>query len=181
MEEEWRDIRGFEGYYQVSNLGRVRSLNRTITCSLGKSFKKKGKVLSMNKFSSSGYRICMLTKGKIRENKFFHRLVCQAFLPNPENKPFVNHIDNDKLNNNITNLEWSTPMENTTHAKNIGVIKNGLDHYCSKLSTSDVKDIYYLAIKGELSQKEIARLYGISQSGVSNIKNNKIWKSVGRK
>lgn len=101
MEEIWRDIEGFEGLYQVSNLGRVKS---SYTNRILKGCK-----------DTDGYLYAGLYKNNIRCCKKIHRLVAQAFIPNAENKPQVNHIDENKTNNNINNLEWMTAKENTNH------------------------------------------------------------------
>ena len=103
--EEWKDIKDYENY-EVSNLGNVRN-------------KKTGRILKSNK--NGGYAVVGLSKTTCK-NFQVHRLVCEAFIPNPENKPQVNHIDKNGLNNNVKNLEWNTVLENNIHRSN-GVIK----------------------------------------------------------
>lgn len=106
LEETWKDIKGYEGLYQVSNFGMVKSLNYNGT--------KEEKLLK-NKVESSGYiRLCLMKNGK-RKSVLLHRLVAEAFLENPENKKEVNHKDGNKENNNVDNLEWVTPSENILH------------------------------------------------------------------
>lgn len=120
--EEWRDIKGFEGLYQVSDWGNVRSLEKKC---IGRnqygtifSYKKKGKILKPS-FDRDGYLILGLRKDGVRKNAKVHRLVAEAFLPNPENKPIVGHtktLDNgleDKTANEAWNLQWMTPEENS--------------------------------------------------------------------
>lgn len=116
--EIWKDIEGFEGYYQISNRGNVRSITRHdgVHERLGQAIKP---VLKFN-----GYLQVGLRKHNKRKYVSIHRLVALHFLENPENKTQVNHIDCDKQNNNINNLEWVTPKENQKHAKDSGLRAN---------------------------------------------------------
>lgn len=104
LEENWKTIAGYEGYYEVSDLGNVRSLDRG---------NRKGKLLVSNTGKYKGVFLCKL--GTIKR-KNIHRLVAETFIPNPENKPLVNHKDGDKHNNKLENLEWCTHQENMNHA-----------------------------------------------------------------
>ncbi len=109
MQEVWKDIPGYEGRYKVSNLGRVAGLpccSRSTTRILKPNLKK------------SGYLNILLCKGGIVKTHRIHRLVAQAFLPNPENKETVNHKNGVKSDNRLCNLEWATQGENTQHAYN---------------------------------------------------------------
>lgn len=104
--EEWKDIKGYEGLYQISNKGRVKSLGNN------KSRKEK---IRDGKIDNNGYkRIGLCKNGKEKKYKI-HRLVAQAFLPNPDNLPVVNHKDENKLNNNVENLEWCTQEYNCNY------------------------------------------------------------------
>ena len=106
-EEIWKDIVGYEKFYQVSNLGRVRSFPRNGTI-------KEERVLKPNKVG--GYLQVTLQKHKNRKYKKVHRLVAETFIPNLENKREVNHIDGNKTNNCVENLEWVTTSENQLHS-----------------------------------------------------------------
>ena len=121
MEEIWKDIENYEGLYQVSNLGRVKSLPRKRITPTGWPYLSKEKILTP-KLRKDGYlEISLYTKGKSK-SYFIHRLVAQAFIPNTESKPQVNHIDGDKTNNQVNNLEWATREENMQHAFKTGLI-----------------------------------------------------------
>lgn len=172
MKEIWIDIRDYEGIYQVSNLGRVRSLDRIVPRG-DKGLTIKGRILSMNKLNKSGYRTCILSRRDKKDYRRFNRLVAEAFIDNPDKKPFVNHIDGDKLNNHVDNLEWSTCSENTQHAYDTGLIPKGELHSRSKISKKDVRSIFKLAKERLYKQKEIAYMYDISSSLVSRILHGK--------
>ncbi|ADI23905.1 HNH endonuclease family protein [Enterococcus phage EFRM31] len=103
MIEEWKDIKGYEGLYQVSNLGRVKSLKFGKERILKTGVDRYG-YISVNLYKNNKRKLCKV-----------HRLVAQAFIPNHENKPQVNHIDEDKTNNMVSNLEWVTAKENVNH------------------------------------------------------------------
>ena len=110
MEEEWKPIKGYEGLYEVSNMGRVKSLHY-------------GKERIMKTPDDlAGYKRVRLTKQTIKQKRV-HRLVAEAFIPNPMNLPVVNHLDGDKYNNCVSNLEWCTKKENTNHAIKTGLMK----------------------------------------------------------
>lgn len=125
MIEIWKDIKDFEGIYQVSTFGRIKRLSRkTINEGLlGKNKELQLKEIILKPSTiTKGYKGITLTKDKKRYPKKVHRLVAEAFIPNPNNKPQINHIDCNKSNNNVNNLEWCTNSENQKHA-----FKNGLN------------------------------------------------------
>lgn len=120
--EVWKEIKGFEGWYEVSNLGRVRSVEREITHKCGKIQINPSKIkIPQLQKSGKGYLITQLFKNSSFKKKYIHRLVAAAFIPNPEEKPQVNHIDGNTQNNNANNLEWCTQIENNKHAIETGL------------------------------------------------------------
>lgn len=112
MNEIWRDVKGYEGLYAVSDIGRVKSLN--YRCTGREWFLSQG-------IAKIGYPVVVLCKDKIQKMHYVHRLVAEAFLNNPLNKPEVNHIDGNKENNTVGNLEWVTYSENQRHACKTGL------------------------------------------------------------
>ena len=164
-EEIWKDIEGYEGIYQVSNLGRVKSLKRHSVNNAN----TKDRLLKPS-LDSKGYLHVILSKNGIQYNKTIHRLVAQTFIPNPENKPQVNHIDEDKTNNMVCNLEWMTNKENRNHGTAIKrmCITNSKPIICTK---GNIKEKYN-------SQKEFCLKYGLSSGHVSDVISGKR-KTVG--
>lgn len=121
MEEIWKDIKGYEGLYQVSNFGNVKSLDRYIINKNGDKQYFPGKYLTQG--VSDNYLKVTLSKSNKQRTFRVHILVARAFIPNPENKPEVNHIDGNKKNNKVNNLEWNTRSENELHAYKNGLAK----------------------------------------------------------
>ena len=113
FDEIWRDIKGYEGLYQVSTMGQVRSLDRFVNHHNGRALKK-GKVLQLGS-DKVGYQYIILHTNGQPKIYSVHRLVAIHFIPNPFNKPTVNHIDEVKNHNWLSNLEWMTVKENTNH------------------------------------------------------------------
>ena len=117
MIEIWKLIAGHNNYYEISNLGNIRSIARTINLKNGFQRKLKSKVLKTC-LNENGYYIVNIKNNNIPYNPKIHRLVATAFIPNPYNKLTVNHKDGNKQNNNVLNLEWATHSENIKHAYN---------------------------------------------------------------
>lgn len=112
MEEIWKDIEGYEGLYQISSFGNIRSFYKH-------NFRK-GDVLRT--FNNGGYRRALLYKDGVSKKILVHRLVANAFIPKVEGKPLVNHIDGNRTNNRVDNLEWCTNQENIIHAVKMGTV-----------------------------------------------------------
>lgn len=178
MKEIWADINGYEGFYQVSNLGNVRSLDRVVTNYLG-SFIKKGKPKSLGNLTK-GYKGVLLCKDGIQKTYKVHRLVAEAFLPNPNNLPQVNHKDEDKSNNmvwvnedgsidyNKSNLEWCDNKYNINYSFSKSI-------YSINLNTGEYRKYPSLT--------DAAEKTGINKTSISNVLKNKrnkagecIWK-----
>ncbi|MGE7828946.1 NUMOD4 domain-containing protein [Paenibacillus sp. NPDC093718] len=123
MTEQWKAITGFEGLYEVSNFGNVRSIDRTTHHSDGKVTKNKGRVLKLGT-DKKGYRAVYMTKNSKKKTAKVHRLVADAFVPNPNRLPLVNHKDENKANNHFENLEWCDNRYNVVYGTGI---KRGLE------------------------------------------------------
>lgn len=120
MNEIWKSVIGYEGYYKVSNMGNVCSVNREYINKAGRKHKVKSKLLSKQKMTIGYYKVDLSVNGN-RFSISIHRLVAQAFISNPKNKPTVNHKDGIKTNNYYKNLEWATYSENNKHAHETGL------------------------------------------------------------
>lgn len=171
MKEIWKDIEGYEGLYQVSNLGRVKSLDRLVKGRYGNSRLVKGKLLKSH-LDRDGYLKVRVSINNNVINYFNHRLVAKTFIPNPDNKPQVNHINGIKTDNRIENLEWNTAKENSIHSVINGLSKTGVKHYKSKLTEKDVIEIR----SSKLTNRALAGKYDVSHSTIGRIRTFKIWK-----
>lgn len=115
MQEIWKEITSYEGFFEVSNLGNFRSKDRIVGYKNVGVRKYPGKILKVEEMKD-GYKRIVLMKDGIRKRYMCHRLVAQEFIPNLENKPYVNHINGNRGDNKITNLEWCTQSENELHS-----------------------------------------------------------------
>jgi len=170
--EEWKDVEGFEGYYQVSSEGRLKSLERTIKVRGFERFIDE-KILVWTMDRRGYHRVLVSKKGK-QSNRAAHRLVATAFIPNPENKKTVNHKNGIKTDNRVENLEWNTNYENIGHAIANELIKKGVKK--RKLSIDQVKEIKYGC--HNMLHREIAAMYGINQDSIWSIRSGKTWKNI---
>lgn len=141
---KWLPINDYEGLYEVSDTGLVRSVDRVLKVNNQKDRLFKGKILSTLENKSSGYLQAKLWKEDKGTWFYVHRLVLTAFTPNPENKPVINHIDGIKANNDLSNLEWVTSSENSYHAS-----RTGLRIYTSKLTEEEFLECLNDVINGE--------------------------------
>ena len=164
MQEIWKDIKDYEGLYQISNLGNVKSLIRSST----------NAIIMKPKLSTSGYYSVMLYKDGTHKTFYVHRLAALSFIPNPDNKPQVNHKDGNKLNNTLENLEWVTISENQKHAISHGLrTPSPMIGKFGKLNHNS-KPILQCDTEGNVIRKwdsisDAARYYGCSQNSISNV------------
>ena len=187
--EEWRDVKGYEGYYQVSNCGRVKSLDRTIQTWHGHRTIR-GKIKSPS-FNRDGYLVLSLSKHGIGKGFLVSRLVALHFIPNPDNLPEVLHIDNMPSNNYVTNLKWGTHQQNIQEAWRDGLMEKARiasTKLCSerhgekcpahKLTSIEVLEIRNKYATGQYVQKDLARQYNISKPQMCRIVNRQLWRHI---
>lgn len=170
--EQWRPILGYDKYYEVSNKGGVRRIHYKANPTL-----KYLKPRVTNKF---WYNVNLCVNSKAR-NYPIHRLVAIAFIPNPENKPCVNHKDSNGFNNKVENLEWCTHKENMQHAARKGRMvlpeTRGSKNSQAILNERDVLRIK-MALKTGLRGRELAKIYGVAETTISMIKVGRHWTHI---
>lgn len=176
MEEIWKDIKGYEGLYQVSNLGRVKSLDRLR--------KNNSKLVTLPQkyvngtIAHNGYRRIVLSKEGKPKSYPLHILVLEAFKPNSNKELYyeVNHKDGDKLNNRLDNLEWSNRSHNLRHAYSAGLIKprRGVDNNKCKITFEEAVAVKVLWNKGYPNSK-ISEILNISETVCKNINAKNSW------
>lgn len=171
IEEIWLPLVGYEIYYEVSNLGRIRSFDREVNTKNNSTQIRQGKVLKQY-LTHNGYLRVVVTKGNKRKSNPVHRLIANTFIPNPENKPEINHKDGYKTNNVITNLEWVTRKENMIHAVNTGLVI--APKAVRKLTPEIIKHAKELREEGR-SYKNIGLIYGVSKQTMNRAINNKTY------
>lgn len=179
--EEWRDIEGYEGVYQVSNQGRVRGLDRMVRGRRAPRIAR-GRVLRPGTTDRDYLMVSLCREGKCA-SKRVNRLVLLAFVDPVPGKPECNHIDTVKANNRAGNLEWSTRKENMRHAYANGLVprpaQDGERNNNSKLTASIVQEMRELYATGKHTQKQLGLQFGISSSHVSDVLRGRRWPNAG--
>lgn len=156
--EVWKEIPGFEGLYEASDLGHIRSFERVVATKNGKLLPKHQTQLKPYLTQHGYLRVC-LQYGKFKRSIFVHRLVALAFIPNLENKPLINHIDNDRSNNLLSNLEWCTHTENVRHSMIQGRFTRKT---INPEKLRDIKD----CLDAGLSMNDIAKTLKVSRNTI---------------
>src|ERR1700677_1291547 len=162
--EIWIPISETDGFYEVSNLGRVRRAKKSRGTHIGK--------LTSLVSDKDGYIVVTLHVAGLIRNRKVHRLVASEFIANPDSLPEVNHKDGEKTNNKVENLEWCLHLDNQQHAGKLGLMAAGSKNGTAKLTESDVIDIR----KTDKSGPYLSKLYGVSVATISLVRRRKIWK-----
>lgn len=179
MKEIWKEIGGNREIYEISNLGHARTKDRIGA----RGYQVKGHDLVLQD-NSNGYLRCGMNLDGKPKSYLIHRLVAEQFVLNPYNKPFVNHIDGNKHNNMVENLEWCTKSENELHAHKIGLHPNrgtkGEKHGMHKLTKEQVDYIRANHVKYDKNNgsKPLAKSFGVRPQTITDIVNNRTWKEV---
>lgn len=163
MTEIWMPAANTAGYYSVSNLGRVRS----------EQGRRAGTILKPQ-YHPKGYEQARLFVNGIRYPVKVHRLIAETFIPNPDNKPQINHKDGIKANNRVDNLEWVTNQENARHAYDTGLNKANN----RKITFAQAEEIRALYATGNHTTRDLGAIYGISFVGVQHILNNRQYRAA---
>lgn len=180
-DEVWKDIPDYEGYYQVSNMGRVRSLDRHYYDKNGIKYRKTGRILTIRQ-NPKGYSIVFLFKNDNRQCKTLHSIVMRTFVgdrPSPDSQ--INHIDCNKQNNCVSNLEYCTGKENVQHAVKNNLLRSskGSANNLAKLNEDDVLVILERLMKNE-STFSIGESYGVKRGAIRDIANGRTFTNVVR-
>lgn len=170
-QEVWKPIAGYEGLYDVSDRGNVRSYQN-----YGFELKKEPKILrpTLNKY---GYPTVTLCKNAKHKQKSVHRLVAETFIKTKNSALQIDHINGIKTDNRVTNLEWVTPKENTLRSVRLGLKPRGEKHGNSKLKQKEVEKMRELYKTGNYSHRKLGVLFGVSHCVVGKIIRNEAWVS----
>lgn len=180
VHEEWRSVQGSGGTYEVSSLGRIRSLTRMVVDTTGRRQVKRGTVLKP-RCHSGGYRVVnVLDDGKFK-TKFVHSIVADAFIGSRPEGHDVNHIDGDKSNNAASNMEYATRKENMDHAWNLGLVDNrGECNGQARYTEDQIRKCFELVRSGK-TQREASELSGVSVGMVQQVWTGNRWKHLNLK
>jgi len=170
LRERWRPITGYEGQYEVSDTGRIKSLKRK-----GKGTPHTQDLIRKTNYLPKGQELVSLSKNGKVKTLLVHRLVAKAFLPNPNNYPQINHLDGNRKNNNLDNIEWCNQAQNQKHAWDTGLILRE-NHNTTKLDENKVREIR-ISFPSK-TMLALSREYDVNISTISRIIHRQMWWNV---
>jgi hypothetical protein len=175
----WTNIKNWEGMYQVSREGEIKSVERMVERSDGRKQPIKESVIKGD-FNNCGYRRVRLMRPGYIRRVFVHRIVAETFIPNPENLPCINHKNGLKWDNRVENLEWSDYPANVKHSYDTGLHVHavGSDWWVSKLTEADVLEIRYRATTEDITQQKLGDEYGVSRKAIAKVIERKTWRHI---
>lgn len=176
MQEQWNPVSGYEGWYEVSNLGNVRSVDRIVFHHRTGSAKWKGKRL-FQKANRNGYIMVTLVRQRKRMTFTVHKLVADAFIPNPRGVLYVDHVDGNRQNNRLDNLERVTMLENNQRARAKGRLPVGERVWTAKLTSAQVVEIRR-KYKDGATPSALSQEYGIDASHIGKIGRGEKWRHI---
>lgn len=167
--EEWRDVAGYEGYYQASNLGRIKSLDREVPCSRHGVRKIRGKLMTPAK-ATNGYFQVGFRKEGVKNRPLWHRVIALTFIPKVDGKTQINHKNGDISDNRVCNLEWCTASENTLHAHRVLKCRHGMTGRTGYKNSLSIEVVGTNRMTGQTvrfgSSRDAARQMGVHASGI---------------
>lgn len=164
-----KNIVGYEGLYTCDEYGNIFSC--------GTSINRRKKLMKQN-IKNGYYYVCLTDINGKPSKKYVHRIIAQSFIDNQNNKKEVNHIDCNKLNNNIMNLEWTTRKENLQHSYDNGLKREHEKHGMAKLTKNEVLKIRKLYKSKKYSYRQLSEMYNVSMSCISMIVTNRNWRNL---
>jgi len=185
-QEEWKDIAEVKNIYQSSNLGRIKSLDRTMTSKRGVKRFYKGKIL-VQIIDNKGYLVVGLSINTKHQSKLVSRLVAKAHILNPDNLPEVNHCgllsngkEGNKLDNRAISLKWTTSSQNSQHSIDNGLqaVKKGEEHVFAKLTEAQVIEIRNIFATTIISYTKLGQQYGVSAATIRDAILKKTWRHI---
>lgn len=181
--ENFKEIKGFEGLYEISDQGRIRYLDKMVERGKWGRFLKKGALMAPYPAGRGYYKIS-LRKNKNLYHNYIHRIVAETFIPNPENKKTVNHINGIKTDNRVENLEWMTYSENNKHSFDTGLkkptrkpINRGQNSPNAKFKDEDIRVIRKIYSEG-VTQEKISKIYNVCRQTIGSIITRKNWSHI---
>lgn len=178
MHEEWRPVVGFEGFYEVSSLGRVKSVQRVITRSNGAKQTVRERIRKLMAAKRGGYAVVTINKPGVKVLATVHRLVLEAFIGARPDGMECCHLDGDPMNSRLDNLRWGTPKSNGQDRIRHGTQTTCADHPCARMTRNDVVQARDLRRSGRWTVQQLADRFGVHNSTMSAALSGRTWRTI---